>query len=367
MTVIQVIPSVSAESSGPSYCMTRMMRVLGEMGVNVELCTLDNFPSRWNRFPHLGVSPAMYRRLRHEAARVDIIHNNSLWMMPNVYPYWAARDKSVKVVTSPHGTLSKWALNHGKYKKMLFGMLLQYPALRRTDMWHATCEKEYGEIRAAGYKQPVAIIPIGVDLPNVKGREDGSARRKVVFLGRLHKVKAVDKLICAWEDIAENFPNWDLEIAGPDGGVRDELEAMVCTRNIPRIKFNGEISGFAKYEFLSSADIYVLPSHTENFAVTVAEALACRTPVIASYGTPWSELNEIGAGWWIPIGAQPLARQLERAMSLADSERAAMGARGREWIAREFNWKLIGMKMQLAYEWIINPVGTERPEYIRTE
>lgn len=368
MNAVQVIPSVSAESSGPSYYMARMKQVLEGSGVNVELCTLDNFPSRWNRLCHLGVSSAMYRRLRHVAAYVDIIHNNSLWMMPNVYPYWAAKGKKVKVVTSPHGTMSKWALKHGWLKKKIFGCI-QYPALKRTDMFHATCEKEYDEIRALGYKQPIAIIPIGVTVPDVvkPDEHERGGLRKLAFFGRLHKVKAVDNLIKAWGLVADKFKDWELVIAGPDCGFRSTLDAIIVEGKIPRVRFAGEINGQGKYNFLADADLCVLPSHTENFGVTVAEALACGTPVVASQGTPWKGLVENGCGWWIPIGVEPLARQLQETLAMDRAALLAKGERGREWMKRDFDWKAIGRKMRIAYEWLTDPINNEKPSFIETK
>ena len=369
MKVVHVIPSISAESSGPSYYMMRLKDALEQDGVDVSLHTLEQYPRRWSVIPNFGRSPEMYAALKNEIKNgVDIVHNNSLWMMPNVYPYWAAKNSSVKVVTSPHGTLSKWALDHGKFKKKVFGTLVQYPALKRTDMWHATCEKEYGEIRAAGYRQPVAIIPIGMDLPDVDHAEwtahDGH-KRKLVFFGRVHKVKAIDNLILAWAQVADAFSGWELNIAGPDGGARGELEALIGERNIPRVSFVGELNGKAKYEFLASADLCALPSHTENFGVTVAESLACGTPVIASQGTPWKGLVENKAGWWIPIGVEPLAKQLRVALKLASDELRQIGANGRKWMQKDFDWNAIGSKMKLAYEWLLGKA--DKPNWIREQ
>lgn len=366
MKVSHVIPSIAAESSGPSYYMMRLKAALEYEGVDVSLHTLEQYPKRWSIIPNLGRSPEMYVALKREIkSGVDIVHNNSLWMMPNVYPYWAAKNSSVKVVTSPHGTLSKWALGHGKLKKKVFGALVQYPALKRTDMWHATCEKEYKEIRAAGYRQPVAIVPIGIDLPDLNHGARlmrVGEKRKLVFFGRLHKVKAVDNLILAWGQVANEFVDWKLEIAGPDGGVRGELEALVAEKNVPRVSFVGELHGDSKYEFLASADLCVLPSYTENFGVTVAESLACGTPVIASRGTPWKGLDENGAGWWIPIGVQPLSEQLHWSMTMSDIELWRMGVNGRDWMRRDFDWCAIGYKMKLAYEWLLG--RCEKPDWI---
>ena len=220
-------------------------------------------------------------------------------------------------------------------------------------MFHATSEKEYEEIRAAGYRQPVAIVPIGMDVPEVESRvkEDAGRVRKIVFFGRLHKVKGVDRLVQAWGKVVHE--GWELVIAGPDCGMLEELKQIVAEGDVPRVSFVGEINGPAKYEFLAGGDVYVLPSDTENFGVTVAEALASGTPVVASQGTPWQGLERERCGRWVPIGVEPLAAALEEMMRMSDAERTAMGARGREWIRRDFSWKGIGTQMKAAYEWML--------------
>ena len=383
MNIIQIVPSIAAESSGPSYSVPALCQGLVSVGCEVSLHFLDDVPSQLANVPYqvasyprrelglrnLGRSPAMFAGLMETARKAEIIHNNSLWMMPNVYPSWVVRrlrqrneNPHLKLVTAPRGTLAPWSLAKGKWKKRIFGALFQYPALRLTDMFHATSEKEYAEIRAAGYRHPVAIVPIGMDVPEVEShvKEDARRVRKVVFFGRLHKVKGVDRLVHAWEHVVRE--GWELVIAGPDTGMLETLRGIVAERKLPRVSFVGEINGHAKYEFLAGADIYVLPSDTENFGVTVAEALASGTPVITSQGTPWQELETKRCGRWMPIGVEPLAVALKELMTMSDDERAVMGTRGREWMARDFSWKGIGAKMKSAYEWLLGQ--GERPEWV---
>ena len=189
--------------------------------------------------------------------------------------------------------------------------------------------------------------------------------RRIVFFGRIHKVKAVDHLVKAWGQVQESLPDWELVIAGPDCGAKGELEAVIAEEQIPRVRFVGEINGQAKYDFLTEADIYVLPSHTENFGITVAEALACGTPTIASQGTPWEGLETEKCGKWVPIGVAPLEAALRELTSLTDDERAAMGERGRAWIQRDFSWDGIGAKMKAAYAWLLGQ--GERPDWVKLD
>ena len=384
MKAIVVVPRISAESSGPSYSVPGLCRGLKAARCDVSLHFAGDRPN--HKFDYAATAypivnwpnkrlcraPSMLSALQEECQNADIIHNNSLWLYPNVYPAWAKRGTLCKLVTAPRGTLAKWSLEHHSLQKRLFGWYAQRKAMAATDMWHATCEKEYQEIREAGYLQPVAIVPVGMDLPEIavykeeKRRRNASERkerRKVVFFGRLHKVKGVDNLVMAWGRIAERHRDWELVIAGPDGGIKGELQGLIDNGRIPRASFAGEINGTEKYAFLSSADLFVLPSHTENFAVTVAESLACGTPVIVSKGAPWSGVTVNGCGMWIDANIETLAAALEEMMGLDAAKRDEMGLRGREWMRRDFGWDSVGMNMKLSYEWLLN--GGEPPEWVR--
>ncbi len=375
MKVVQVVPTIGDESSGPSYSVPGLCRGLVENGCDVSLhfagristrkfsFPISSYPARCFPHPRIGRSPEMLKSLKEACEEADIIHNNSFWMFPNVYPAMAKKGTKCKLVNAPRGTLAEWSLKHHWLQKKLFGWFGgQYAAMAATDMWHATCEKEYGEIRALGYRQPVAIVPIGIDLPEIEThvKEDVGRTRRAVFFGRLHKVKGVDRLVFAWEQVERE--GWELVIAGPDCGMLEILKGIVAERKLSRVSFVGEINGPAKYEFLAEGDICVLPSDTENFGVTVAEALASGTPVIASRGTPWQGLERERCGKWVPVGVEPLAVALKELMTMSDDGRAAMGTRGREWMARDFSWKGTGAKMKAAYGWLLGQ--EDRPEWV---
>ena len=380
MKVLQVVPSIAGECAGPSYSVPGLARGLAENTIDVELHFLDEVPNHLSDAPYkvfsynrhdtlnLGWSPEMLRSLKISCESADIIHNNSLWMMPNVYSEWARKRTRCMSVVAPRGALAAWSLKKGWFKKKVFGWILQNAVLRNADMFHATSEKEYEEIRALGYKQPVAVVPIGMDIPNKEAsvyKINPTRTRRIVFFGRIHKVKAIDNLVRAWGKLYPFLPQWELVIAGPDCGAKEDLEAIIKANNIPRVVFIGELNGQEKYDFLTDADIYVLPSHTENFGVTVAEALACGTPVIVSQGTPWKGVEAEKCGKWIPIGVDPLVDALKELTSITDEERFAMGMRGREWMQHDFSWQGIGAKMKVAYAWLLRQ--GEKPDWVRID
>ena len=96
----------------------------------------------------------------------------------------------------------------------------------------------------------------------------------------------------------------------------------------------------------------MLPSLNENFAITVAEALALGIPVIATKGSPWSGLETEGCGWWVDHGVEPLAA-LRKSMSMPRAALKAIGGRGQAWMMRDFSWTRVAKDMLDLYRWLL--------------
>jgi glycosyltransferase involved in cell wall biosynthesis len=168
-------------------------------------------------------------------SRIDLMHNHSLWMMPNVYSCNAVKGTDIPLVVSPHGTLSDWAMNSGSKVKKLFRPLLQRPALAATSCFHATSESECADIRRMGFDQPVAVMPNGIELPELPRTGRGN-ERTWLFLGRIHPIKGLDMLLSGWAALQNRFPEWKLRIVGPDnGGHRAEMEKLASRLGLKRI------------------------------------------------------------------------------------------------------------------------------------
>lgn len=378
MRVIHVVPAITEEASGPSYSVVRLCESLLGTGTDVRLAALDwaSMPVSspyLSTFPlglgprRLGVSPRMRRWLGAEAAsgRVDLIHNHSLWMMPNVYPGRACRRGRCRLVVSPRGTLSAWALGRSTLQKKVFWHALQASALRTAACFHATAENEYKDIRRLGFRQPVCILPNGIDLPPLE-HKPGDGRRHLLFLGRIHPKKGVDILLRAWQAVEHRFPDWELHVAGPDnGGYLADMQALAAKLRLERLVFRGPLYGDDKRRAYKEASLFVLPTHSENFGMTVAEALAAGTPVIVTRGAPWSGLEKQGAGWWIDIGVDPLVACLEQALSTPPQRLSEMGLVGHEWMTRDFSWDRIGAQFVTTYRWLLE--GGEPPPWVRLD
>ena len=376
MRVVHVVPAIAEEASGPSYSVPRLCDSIRGAGADVELATLDWSRAR-DRLPYqrtfplgfgprrLGTSPGLKRWLEEQSMTGDIavIHSHGLWMMPNVYAGQACRTGRPQLVVSPRGTLSSWALRRSALLKKVFWIGWQAKALRSTACFHATAQAEYEDIRARGFTQPVCVLPNGIDVPPLHAAEK-NGRKRLLFLGRIHPVKGLDVLLRAWQVVEDRFSDWDLHIAGPDDkGHLAEMRSLAGKLQVKRVFFHGPQYGEEKLRVYRAAWLFVLPSHSENFGVTVGEALAAGVPAIVTRGAPWSGLPEHGAGWWIEMGLEPLIACLEEALSTPPKRLAEMGRSGRDWMRREFAWDRIGAQFLETYHWLHS--GGDTPPWVR--
>lgn len=366
--VIQVVPRIAAISSGPSLSVPSLSAALASAGCAVQLMALEPAPAELvfghstffpcNRLPlagRLGASTQLLGALIQAAKTSDIMHTNSLWMMPNIYPERAIKGTNCKLVVSPRGTLSAWALQRSRVRKWLVTLLGQRRCLNAAHCIHATSMDELSQIRRAGYGNPVAVIPNGIECDRAQSMDVSQPRaiKTLLFLARIHPKKGVDILLEAWKALESRFPDWRLKIAGPidHSYARQMISKSKATR---RVEFCGELTGDVKNQCFRDADLYVLPTHSENFGISVAEALAHGLPAIVFSGAPWQGLNEKNAGWWIEPGVASLVDTLHSAMTLSEHQRFQMGQNGQQWMREEFDWKAIGQRMSAVYRWLID-------------
>jgi glycosyltransferase involved in cell wall biosynthesis len=211
-------------------------------------------------------------------------------------------------------------------------------------------------------KQPVAIIPNGIDVEVLEDREP--REKAVLYLGRIHPKKGLDTLVRAWAAVERSFPEWELRIAGPvDSRYANELVAKSQITGATRIKFLGARFGRAK-EY-ARASLFVLPTLNENFGMVVAAALSKATPVLCSEGAPWSRLREERAGWWVGLSEKEWSSALIEAISTSPEELRAMGHRGQQWMLREFGWPAIASDFSTLYEWLLYH-RQSRPSFVFT-
>jgi glycosyltransferase involved in cell wall biosynthesis len=377
--IVHVIPSIAEEAAGPSYSVPALCRALAERGAQVTLITTGNSETRTRdgyvlracRQDYVHV-PLLKRLLFSQEMKAEmtrhignIFHVHGLWLMPNIYPSRIASFDYRRLIAAPRGMLGREALEFSRRRKRIVWDLCQKSAIHRACCLHATSVQEYQEIRQFGLRQPVAVVRNGIDLPACDIKEGRpSTARTVLYLGRIHPKKGLDRLIAAWRHVEDQRSNWRLRIVGPDeGGYLRRLQKQVGELRLSRVSFEGPLYGDKKFEAYRAADLFVLPTLNEKFGITVAEALAHRTPVICTKGAPWEELNSTGCGWWVGGGVEALASALAHATSKTPEELAAMGIRGQEWMSRDFSWRSIAAQWIEIYRWVA--VGGSIPDAVQ--
>lgn len=365
--VHHVVPSIKEEAAGPSYSVPALAMATARRGrpVTIHASQLRELPEKsvkLRSYPHflsripiarsLRLAPGLKRRL---AALPDnaLVHGHGLWLMPNVISAASGARSGIKVIHAPRGMLGPGALQFSARRKRLFWTLLQKRAMAHVDCWHATSEKEIEDIRNFGLRQPIALIPNGVDVPSTQEQPAIPSRKSILFLGRIHPKKGIDTLLRVWKRLQAEIPDWHLEIAGPDDNEYGrQYRAFVQTHSLQRVRFLGPLYGEEKDLAYRRASLFVLPTLDENFGLTVAEALVRETPAIVSHGAPWEGLEANDCGWWYPLGEKSLLNTLRAATRTDKATLLEMGKNGRNWISEAFSWTAISRDMDEVYDWL---------------
>jgi glycosyltransferase involved in cell wall biosynthesis len=284
-----------------------------------------------------------------------VIHDHAVWLPSNHAVATFAQRHGIVRVVSPRGMLGTWAMGHGRWKKRIAWWLYQRNDLNRATAFHATSELEANEIRNLGFRQPIAVVPNGLDLPQSLPTPAGLATKQFLFLSRLHRKKGLLELLAAWHDASPRKHGWKLKIAGPDaGGFRSEIERRIADLQLSgSVALVGDVSGAAKWQLIADSSFFVLPSFNENFGIAIAEALACGVPVITTKMTPWAEIAERHAGWWIDLEHSNLVNAIEEA-TLTPSETWHVYSNAATQIGRSYRWPETAAKLAGFYRKLID-------------
>ena len=286
-----------------------------------------------------------------------LIHIHALWApLLHKVAKWA-RQNSIPVVWSPHGMLTPWAINNKKWKKLLGWWLYQKRELAKASLIHATAQSEVDDIRRMGLKNKVIVAPLGMKVGGcVKLAERVDGKNVLLFVSRVQRKKGLENLVRAWVQLPlEIKSRWVVRIVGPDQeGHTAELKVLCAKLSVENdFEFVGPKYGDDLAQEYANADLFVLPTYSENFGSVVIESLAHGVPVICTKGAPWKELDDYKCGWWIDIGVEPLTKALKDAMSLTDIGRSEMGARGKSLIEAKYTWNSVVRVVLKGYEEVL--------------
>ena len=370
MKITHVIPSLEARYGGPSSSVPSLAAACAAIGHEVELLatipgpgstvtegtlTTTTFPRGWPEkiCPSAGLRDALARNT------AEIIHHHSLWLRTLHYAHRASA-RGARLVISPRGMMSTWAWNHHRLRKRFASAFIHPGALAGAAGWHATSVEEADDIRRLGFKQPVCVAPNGVRLPAAERLMAARAawrercpligqRPVALFYSRFHRKKRLRELFHLW--LAAPRGEWLLLLAGvPEEYSVAEVQGWITAAGAQeRVAV---MDGTALPPPYAVASLFLLPSHSENFALVIAEAMAAGVPALVTDTTPWTGLNIDNRGWCVPWAN--FHRTLQTAMAEGPERLAERGQRARAWVLREFSWEKSAGELTAFYRQLQN-------------
>jgi glycosyltransferase involved in cell wall biosynthesis len=357
MTLAHIVASLEARHGGPSRSVRQLAAATARCGHSVQLLTSGPTAApdeiegalrirTWRRAWPAALCPAPAMAAALDAMPLDVVHEHGLWLRPLHYAHRKTVRDGIPLVISPRGMMGAWAWQHHRTRKALAGRLVHPGALAGAAGWHATSTEESAEIRALGFTQPICVAPNGVDAPSAADLETARVRwrevfpqcqrlRVAVFYSRFHQKKRVMELIDAWA--AQAPRDWALLLVG--------VPEQYSVAQLRSYALRGGTAASNIYVFdgaglpppYAIASLFVLPSHTENFGLVIAEALAHGVPALVTDTTPWRALAEHDAGWCVAWSSFPTTLRVATAEEAPNLARR--GAAGRAWVVRDFSWE----------------------------
>ena len=431
MKIAHIQGIFSPEHGGPAQSLTNYCRGQVAAGHRVEVWTLEGYPhtSPAIRLPppvethvfaveppsRLGGSARMRKALE-RAEPADVYHLHGAWLRAMQYAAAAALRRKRPYVLEIMGMYEPWALGQKWMQKRLVRWWFQDRILREAACLHVNSSQEAAYLRQLGFQNPIAVIPVGVDLIKLEMQQaevnsqpppsalrppwpvksapllhraalrsqlpapssqlpafasyapssapsspsDLAGRPFVLYLSRLHPKKGLDLLIRSWAKNRKSeignrkSDDWRLVIAGtgPQDYVNECRQLADRLGIASQCLWLGHVDEGQKSWLFTNAHCYVLPTSSENFGNTVAEALAHGTPVITTRHTPWSDLPKYACGWMVDNTEEELCPALEQALGLDAAARARMGDAGRPLVREKYSLPSVLNSVEAVYQWV---------------
>jgi glycosyltransferase involved in cell wall biosynthesis len=319
----------------------------------------------------LGFSPDLYQQIEH--IKPDIVHTQSLWMYLSYANKKYHHKTGTPYIISPHGMLDSWQLKQSFWKDLKKNIVLRLyekKHLAEATCFHTLCQEEHDAVRALGFKNPIAIIPNGIELPVKDLQQETntmSRRKKLLFLGRIHPKKGLDNLLEAWAISDPAQHNWQLTIAGEtkDTAYMQTLIARTKKLGIEEtVSFVGGQYGDNKHQCLAGSDAFILPSFSEGLPMSVLEAWSYRLPVLMTSFCNLPDGFSRCAAIRIETDAEKICAGIRKLVAMCPGDRQQMGYNGLHLVREKFTWPQVAESMDHLYNWVLGK--SAKPSFVFT-
>lgn len=393
MRILHVISTVAPSSGGPTRVLVDLVTAQAAAGHRITVCTTNRgnpvheqlapgyiqhlldpctelkvFPVI---FTPLLVAPRLAKWIKDQIRAYDLVHVHGLYRFPSTYAAAAAKRKRVPYVIRPHGALDPFLFGKSSKNvrlKRVYERWFDLPNLHAASAIHYTTEEERQRAAFLKLRAPSFVVPNGIDWARYRTLpERGRLRRSwgignaplVLFLGRLHFKKGLDLLVPAFDVVRRKLPDAQLVIVGPENdGYGLKVRSWVRERGLQMaVHFVGPLYGNDVVQAYVDADVFVLPSYTENFGMTVVEAMASALPVVISDQVNIHvEVAQAGAGLVTRCDAGEVANALD-ALLRDPERRQSLGQAGRRLVQERYTWPAIVDALTREYEAVIERYG----------
>ena len=385
MKILMFTPYLGTAYGGTSKVVTELSQGLANLDATVDILTtnadasgkldfsLDKWIEKdgyrvkycncWHKDDFIISLPLINWLLKH-INEYDLVHTNTVFAPLALITNSIARLHKIPYLITPHGMLEPWALSYKARKKRLYYTLLEKPALQHANAIHALASSEAENIKSLGLKTPVVVIPNGIHRqefatlpePEIFYQQFPATRNKtlILFLGRIDPKKGLDLLAPAFAKAHHQFPQTHLVVAGPDSinftpTAKSYFAQAGC---LEAVTFTGMLTGSLKLAALAAANLYVAPSYSEGFSMSVLEGMASGLPCIITTGCNFPEAATAQAAQVVEINADAITNALIQCLSQPQQAKS-MGDRARQFIFDNYTWENAAKKLIQVYTAII--------------
>jgi len=385
--ILHVTPYMHASAGGPPVVVENFIAEANRLGHRSEIVsTLDfchgdesalqkrleqlaptTFLTGLETIPFISRSGAA--KINAHVRRADIVHVHTLWSPLNVSARYACLQHDRPYVVMPHGMLDPYSLSVKARKKSIYLKFFESRNMARAQrMIYTTSEEERLAALAGLPLPPGELVPLGArassasidDLrPHFLARfPEAEGKRRLLFLGRLHPKKGIDRILNCLQDVRQSIPNVLLIVAG-DGEAQyiRHLRQLVSSLALDEhVLFAGHLDGELKWACFAAAELFLLPSHQENFAIAVAEAMQMGVPVvITDKVNTWPYVEEAGAGLVLADrDINVLLPQAMKTLLMDDATRSRMTVEGRRYARDRLTWDASAQKLLACYDQVLS-------------
>jgi len=390
MKILCVTPYLGKSYGGTSKVVTEIAQELGLCDCNVDLITTNandqeildvplntwvkNTNYRVQYFPcwfrsDLILSFSLIKWLFNNITNYDLVHTNTIFSPLISLVHGICNLKKIPYLITPHGMLEPWALSYKNWKKKYYYNFLEKPLLQKAKIVQALASSEAQRVQNLGLTQTVTI-PNGIHIqeyqslpePDIFYQQFPQTRDQtiILFLGRIDPKKGLDLLAPAFAKVHQNFPHTHLVIAGPDSinflPTAEKYFTDAACRDA--VTFTGMLTGDLKLAALAAADLYVAPSYSEGFSMSVLEGMASGLPCIITTGCNFPEAAAAKVAHVVNIDVESIADALIGCLKNPEQAKK-MGIKARQFIFDNYTWDIAAKKLVKVYQRIINNSSVE--------